>query len=436
MICAQPVTHTIKSGDSLWLIARDHGTTVQDIMSMNPGMDPYNLQIGTQIYVCENTLNPAAAGQDMDQMGESQNMTEQIGQIGQTGQLPREDTPVDTKPATHTVRAGDSIWLIAKAYSTTVQEIMSRNPGIDPYNLQVGTELVIREQAPVPAANQWNSQAAIPESNSAESWQNPVQNGNAGWQNQGLPDQVQNGNAAWQNPVQPEEMPPTEIVPEPAVPDYMNSHGGNLNQPMPEPELAVCPPCPYTQTSSGSAADTNTARMQQKQELNNQMRQAWTQHVYWIRIMMVSILDRGEDQRAVTARLLENPADIADIFAAYYPAENIEKIEQLLKTHLQDGASLVTALRGGDQKRAEELNRNLYANGQQLAAALGQMNPYYNQNVLRDMIYRHIDQGNRQTVNHLAKNYQQDIKEFDKAEEEALSMADYLAEGINQQFLG
>lgn len=43
----------------------------------------------------------------------------------------------------HVVQPGDTFYRLAQRYRTTVPEIIMRNPGINPYNLQVGTSIRI-----------------------------------------------------------------------------------------------------------------------------------------------------------------------------------------------------------------------------------------------------------------------------------------------------
>ncbi len=38
----------------------------------------------------------------------------------------------------HIIQPGDSFYKLAQKYRTTVPDIMMRNPGVNPYNLQVG----------------------------------------------------------------------------------------------------------------------------------------------------------------------------------------------------------------------------------------------------------------------------------------------------------
>lgn len=48
---SNPILYTIRPGDTLYNLASKFGITVQEIMDTNPGLDPYNLQIGQQIYI-------------------------------------------------------------------------------------------------------------------------------------------------------------------------------------------------------------------------------------------------------------------------------------------------------------------------------------------------------------------------------------------------
>lgn len=60
MIYCRLITHTIMEGDTLYLLARRYNTTVPAITLMNPGINPYNLQVGTRLRICmgEDEMKP------------------------------------------------------------------------------------------------------------------------------------------------------------------------------------------------------------------------------------------------------------------------------------------------------------------------------------------------------------------------------------------
>lgn len=49
----QMITHEIVRGDTLYRLAQKYRTTVPMILLANPGVDPYNLQVGTRLKICK-----------------------------------------------------------------------------------------------------------------------------------------------------------------------------------------------------------------------------------------------------------------------------------------------------------------------------------------------------------------------------------------------
>ncbi len=169
-------------------------------------------------------------------------------------------------------------------------------------------------------------------------------------------------------------------------------------------------------------------------ELLAGMRLVWSQHVYWTRLLLISIAERLKDQSATTARLLQNPADTAKIFARYYPAGVASTIEQLLTVHLQIGAELITALRNGQTEQAQALTRRWYQNADQMADAFSGINPFFEREAMRSMLYTHLELTIKEVAARLAGNYPADIAAFDQVEREAMEMADYFSAGVMHQF--
>lgn len=104
--------YTVASGDTLYTIADKYDLPVSLLMKVNYITNPYNVQIGTKLCI-----------------------------PGDESQLPSTDEKPVSK--THTVVAGDTLYLIAKKHSVRLDDLMEANPDIDPYNLMIGTELYL-----------------------------------------------------------------------------------------------------------------------------------------------------------------------------------------------------------------------------------------------------------------------------------------------------
>ncbi|MCL1806843.1 MAG: acetylglutamate kinase [Oscillospiraceae bacterium] len=168
--------------------------------------------------------------------------------------------------------------------------------------------------------------------------------------------------------------------------------------------------------------------------LNDKMRLAWSQHVYWTRMFLLSLIEKRSDLAATQARLMQNPADIGKVFADYYPPETVAVIVKLLTEHLQIAAELVTALRDGQTAQAEAKNTEWYKNADEMAKAFSGINPHYDYEALRAMLYKHLDLTKQEAALRLAGDYPADIKAFDMVEQEAMMMADFFSAGLRQQF--
>ena len=103
--------YTVSEGDTLYSIAEKYDLPVSLLMKVNGIENPYDLRIGTRLCI-----------------------------PGTEDQLPPAPEKCRT---THTVKAGDTLYLIAKMHNIKLDALMRANPSIDPYNLLIGTELCI-----------------------------------------------------------------------------------------------------------------------------------------------------------------------------------------------------------------------------------------------------------------------------------------------------
>lgn len=107
--------YTVKEGDTLYAIAEKYDLPVSLLMKVNRVADPYSLETGAKLAI-----------------------------PGDVSQLPCPDKPgKKTAPEYHTVEAGDTLYLIAKKYDISLEDLMGANAHIDPYNMLIGSKLVI-----------------------------------------------------------------------------------------------------------------------------------------------------------------------------------------------------------------------------------------------------------------------------------------------------
>lgn len=174
--------------------------------------------------------------------------------------------------------------------------------------------------------------------------------------------------------------------------------------------------------------------MYERMNLSNLLRKLWEQHVMWTRSFVISAAHDLKDIEFVTKRLLENPTDFAQVFRQYYGDEIAKQFEELLKEHILIAADIVKATKANESKEIEELLEKWYHNADQIAEFLSKINPYWDEEEWRFMLSSHLVLLEKEIMNRISGNYEEDVAIYDIIEDQALEMADLMAAGIIQQF--
>lgn len=164
------------------------------------------------------------------------------------------------------------------------------------------------------------------------------------------------------------------------------------------------------------------------------MNLVWIEHILWTRLLLISIAESLNDLEATKARLLQNSKDIANVFKRYYGDAVADTIEKLLTEHLVIGANLITALKNKNEKLADELNKSWYKNADDMADAFSSINPFYEKEDVRNMLYEHLKLTTDEVSARLKKDYAADIKAYDLVQKEILKMSKFFVDGIVKQF--
>ena len=181
------MTYIVKSGDTFYTISRSFGISLDDLIAANPRVDHSKLYIGEVICIPKTTpappmskcpilsvgskgasvselqhllLNNGFNSGPIDGIFGSMTHTAVIGfqrsrnlvQDGVVGIMTWTALGVNChhQPSTcpagttaYTIKAGDSLYLLAQRFNTTVDAIRRANPTVDPDHLQIGQVICI-----------------------------------------------------------------------------------------------------------------------------------------------------------------------------------------------------------------------------------------------------------------------------------------------------
>lgn len=184
--CPNGMPYTIKAGDTFFQIARTFGVSLDALLAANPGVNPDRLFIGQVICVPTGTTPPPATACPLLRQGNTgpevrdlqtrlRNMGFDPGPIdgifgptthaaviafqrsrglvpdGLVGVLTwtalgRNCAQPPTCPAgtfPYIIRSGDTFFVLAQRFNTTVSAIQRANPNVNPNALQIGQQICI-----------------------------------------------------------------------------------------------------------------------------------------------------------------------------------------------------------------------------------------------------------------------------------------------------
>lgn len=178
----------------------------------------------------------------------------------------------------------------------------------------------------------------------------------------------------------------------------------------------------------------NSASCSRQIDLINTFRKLWEEHVMWTRLFIISTIADSQDLDLVTKRLLQNPVDFSNVLRRFYGYDNAKHFEQLLTDHLSIAAKLLNDAKAGNTNAVDEDRKNWFANANEIADFLSGINPYWKKEEWQNMLYDHLRMTEKEATNHLTSQFASDITDFDDIQKQALKMADYMAQGIMNQF--
>jgi hypothetical protein len=171
-----------------------------------------------------------------------------------------------------------------------------------------------------------------------------------------------------------------------------------------------------------------------REKLRTALRQLWEDHIVWTRNVILNIADNlpGTDQ--AVNRLLKNQEDIGNAIKSYYGDQAGEKLTGLLKSHITIAAEVVTAAKKGEKAALDNSDKKWHSNAEEIAKFLSSANPNWKFEDLKSMMNDHLKYTTDEAVARIQKDYNADVKAYDKVHEEILMMSDDLANGIIKQF--
>ena len=153
LLAASPSTHTVRPGETVYAIAKQHGTTSEAILKVNPGLNPSRIHAGDKIVL---PASPSAAPADPASASPSAPKT-----IPPSTSVPV-PAPASADAKTWVkIQKGDTLSKIAREHGAKVEDLRKWNR-LSGDTIRPGDRLRVRPPAATVAAPAPPPKAAIP----------------------------------------------------------------------------------------------------------------------------------------------------------------------------------------------------------------------------------------------------------------------------------
>jgi LysM repeat protein len=129
--------HEVKQGETLYGLAKSYGTTIDELIAVNPGSEN-GIKIGQKLMIPSSRTNERAAVDADKQVHDA--FSQNSVQIA----------PQGSDPVYQTINDGEDIYTIAKHYNTSIESILINNPGLKPDEYVAGTNIKVVPNTAVP----------------------------------------------------------------------------------------------------------------------------------------------------------------------------------------------------------------------------------------------------------------------------------------------
>ena len=129
--------HEVKQGETLYGLAKSYGTTIDELIAVNPGSEN-GIKIGQKLMIPSSRTNERAAVDTDKQVHDA--FSQNSVQIA----------PLGSDPVYQIINDGEDIYTIAKHYNTSIESILINNPGLKPDEYVAGTKIKVVPNTAVP----------------------------------------------------------------------------------------------------------------------------------------------------------------------------------------------------------------------------------------------------------------------------------------------
>lgn len=159
-------------------------------------------------------------------------------------------------------------------------------------------------------------------------------------------------------------------------------------------------------------------------------RMLWRDMATWLTIYMFSLYGGYGNHDLIEAKLYQVPLEYGHVMKLIFGDRVSEDYITSLSNYIIILRNLFHAQLTGDADAASEYTKQLYQNVEQRAAFLAQINPYWQEDTWRTLLYTFNSMILEDSTSLLTQQYEQNILIFDRLLAQSTIIGDYFSQGI------
>lgn len=188
-------------------------------------------------------------------------------------------------------------------------------------------------------------------------------------------------------------------------------------------------------TDADSHSHESIADSDKKLALYNDMRKLWAEHMQYTFETVDTFFNNQKGLEPTLNRLLQNQKDIGDAIKPVYGDAAGDQLTQLLTTHINQAVPVLKAAQANDKAALDTALADWHANAKEIATFLSSANPdSWPASATEPMLKEHIDTTTVYATDLLKGDYAQAIKDYEKAYDHMMMLADTLSAGLIAQY--
>ncbi len=160
------------------------------------------------------------------------------------------------------------------------------------------------------------------------------------------------------------------------------------------------------------------------------IRNLWRDIATWSRAYMINRTSNLKIAEETFQRLYKIPQEFGNILQYFISYDHSVQFVQMLSQQIVLFRSLLDALIAGDTNAVNQTVQKLYRLADERAAFMAAINPFWNETVMRNLIYAFYQYTFDEVTSFLSGNYSKDIEIYDRLLHHSDTMGDYFTQGL------